>query len=74
MKWLQPLSLPDPTPVPPTFDEKHTPEHPYCDDLSCWCHTNLPYHDTVQHPDRRQSAQDAERAYRFFGIGRRGGR
>jgi hypothetical protein len=22
----------------------------YCDDLFCWCHSDVSYHDTIQHP------------------------
>jgi hypothetical protein len=25
----------------------HTLEHPYCGVLSCWCHTDVAYHDRV---------------------------
>lgn len=28
-------------------NEVHTPENPYCDDLSCPCHTDVDYHDQV---------------------------
>jgi hypothetical protein len=51
-----------------TFDAVHTPEHPYCDDPSCGCHINVAYHDEVQHPERRQTADEVQRAYTFFGI------
>jgi hypothetical protein len=27
--------------------EVHTPENPYCGELSCWCHTDVAYHDQV---------------------------
>lgn len=27
---------------------EHTLLNPYCLDLSCWCHTDLSYHETVQ--------------------------
>jgi hypothetical protein len=40
------------------FDGEHTPDHPYCTDPGCACHTNVSYHDEVQHPERR-SKNDA---------------
>jgi hypothetical protein len=30
-------------------DGVHTPEHPYCDDLNDWCHTDLEYHASFTH-------------------------
>jgi hypothetical protein len=27
--------------------DEHTLEHPYCGNLSCWCHSNSCYHSTV---------------------------
>jgi len=37
---------------------KHTAKKPYCDDTSCTCHTNLRYHDRVQHPERAERTAD----------------
>lgn len=49
-----------------SFDDEHTPSQPYCADPNCWCHTNLPYHDAVQHP--RRTRDEIDQAYGFFGI------
>jgi hypothetical protein len=44
-KWCQPQPVGSSA---PTFDdESHTPNHPYCSNLACWCHTSAPYHDEV---------------------------
>jgi len=37
---------------------KHTANKPYCDDTSCSCHTNLRYHDRVQHPEKRKQTDE----------------
>lgn len=43
------------------FDAIHTPERPYCRNLSCWCHTSIPYHDLVEKVlERQDSEQDQE--------------
>jgi hypothetical protein len=34
----------------PTFDSCHTPEQPYCTDLTCWCHFSVEYHVFVTSP------------------------
>ncbi len=57
-----------------TFDDVHTSLNPYCNDLNCWCHTNVSYHDDVQHPARRHTQEEVDQAFSFFGLGRRGGR
>jgi hypothetical protein len=48
------------------FDGVHTPDNPYCDDPSCWCHTDADYHEIVIHPQ----ATDAEiaQAFSYFGL------
>ena len=49
----------------------HTPENPYCDDLSCWCHTNVIYHDQVTSISFIATDAQVEQAYGFFGFGHR---
>jgi hypothetical protein len=56
------------------FDDVHTSLNPYCGNLSCWCHTNVSYHDDVQHPDRNPTQEEVNQAFSFFGLGRHGGR
>jgi hypothetical protein len=48
------------------FDGVHTWDVPYCGDSTCWCHTDIPYHELVTHP----GATDDElaQAYDFFGV------
>lgn len=50
--------------------EEHTTEHPYCGDLACWCHTNVEYHDDIQHPERHYTDEQVEQVYAFFGLKR----
>lgn len=50
-------------------DGKHTVEQPYCDDLTCWCHCDVAYHDLVVHPE--YSEDDVEQAYAFYEMVRR---
>jgi hypothetical protein len=38
----------------------------YCSDLSCWCHTDVEYHDTIQHPE--YSDEDLEQVYVFYEV------
>lgn len=47
-------------------EEEHTASNPYCGRPSCWCHTNVSYHEQVQHP----VPSDAEitQAYQFFEL------
>jgi hypothetical protein len=53
-----------------SFDEEvHTAENPYCSNLSCWCHTNVEYHDQVQHPVA--SEEQIDEVYNFFSIPRK---
>lgn len=47
-------------------DEVHTADSPYCDDLGCWCHTDVAYHGAVMHPAYLDG--DVEQAYGFYGI------
>lgn len=47
-------------------DGVHTAVRPYCGDLECWCHTDVEYHDEVQHPV--YSEGDVEQAYRFYHL------
>ncbi len=37
----------------------HTREYPYCDDLECWCHSNVGYHATVTRPFQATEAEAA---------------
>lgn len=46
--------------------EEHTPENPYCSDMSCWCHTDLDYHESVEYPEYSQ--EEIDRAYDFFDL------
>ena len=48
--------------------EVHTLDNPYCDDPGCWCHTDVDYHEWVQHPG--YSDEDVEQAYSFYGVDR----
>ncbi len=49
-----------------TFDTVHTPLNPYCDDVSCWCHSTSDYHDVVTQPLTNDG--DTTIAYAFFGV------
>ncbi len=49
-------------------DQVHTADNPYCGDLSCWCHTNLIYHDHVTQLPADVSDEDASHVFSFFGI------
>ena len=52
----------------------HTPEHPYCGDLTCWCHTSIPCHAWQENTlDRVHSEEEQEQARSFFGIGKKRG-
>ena len=44
----------------------HTVDHPYCDDLACWCHCDVGYHELVMHPGYSDS--DLELAYGFYAV------
>lgn len=50
------------------LDEVHTWACPYCEDLACWCHTSVVYHDALEHPG--YSEEDVKQAYDFFGLPR----
>jgi hypothetical protein len=52
-------------------EDVHTVDHPYCEDLSCWCHTDVAYHDEVTGPLLVVTDEQVGWAYRFFGVGRR---
>ena len=45
---------------------EHTPEHPFCDDMSCPCHQDQEAIDTLHgyHQDGLVSTQDADHIYR----------
>ncbi|MFL5627859.1 MAG: hypothetical protein ACJ788_19950 [Ktedonobacteraceae bacterium] len=49
-------------------EDLHTPDHPYCGDLSCWCHTDVAYHDQVTGPLPVVRDEQVAWAYRFFGV------
>jgi len=52
----------------------HTPENPYCSDLSCWCHTSIAWHAWQENTlDRVHSEQEHEQARSFFGMGKKRG-
>jgi hypothetical protein len=44
----------------------HTPENPYCDELSCWCHSDVSYHEDVTHPTATD--EEIDQAQTFFGF------
>jgi hypothetical protein len=54
------------------YDEEdvHTPEHPYCGNPGCWCHTNLDYHHQVTDfvPQSPYPVEQVQLAHRFLGI------
>ena len=52
-------------------EDVHTPDHPYCGDLSCWCHTDVASHDQVTGPFSAVMDEQVAWAYRFFGVFRR---
>lgn len=47
-------------------DGVHTAEGPYCGNPGCWCHTDVTYHDLVEHPVYLEG--ELEEAYGFFEI------
>lgn len=47
-------------------EDVHTATNPYCGDSSCWCHTDVAYHDTVEHPAYLDG--EVEQAYNFFEL------
>ena len=47
-------------------DGIHTVEQPYCWDLSCWCHTDVDYHDVVTHS--MATGMDVAQAYDFYEL------
>ena len=49
-----------------TLDLVHTPMQPYCADPTCWCHSDVAYHEDVTHPPVTDT--DILHAYAFLGI------
>jgi hypothetical protein len=52
-------------------DEIHTISNPYCDNLNCWCHTDLTHHAEVQNTLGHQTQEEEIQAFSFFGIRRK---
>ncbi len=48
--------------------EVHTAACPYCGDITCWCHTDVEYHEGVTEMGEASDEELAE-AYAFFGLG-----
>lgn len=48
------------------LDDVHTSDNPYCDDLDCWCHSDVEYHEDATHPD--VTDEEITTAHRFFGF------
>ncbi len=44
----------------------HTPENPYCGDLTCWCHSDADYHAEVLSAE--PTREEVEIAYLFFEL------
>ena len=51
-----------------TSADVHTQAYPYCEDLECWCHSDVSYHDDVTHP--QPSEEEMELAYQFWSLPR----
>jgi hypothetical protein len=49
-------------------EDLHTLDHPYCEDLSCWCHTDVAYYEQVTGPFVEVLDEQVAWAYRFFGV------
>lgn len=49
-------------------DGLHTARNPYCDDVSCWCHTDVAYHDWLQHP--AYSSEEVKQVFSFYEVWR----
>ena len=49
-------------------DGVHTPAHPYCRNVLCWCHTDVDYHDQVTGSFADVTEEQVEEAYSFFGV------
>lgn len=47
-------------------DGIHTPDQPYCDDIACWCHTDVLYHEAVT--EWPYSDEDIARVYTFYEL------
>lgn len=47
-------------------DGVHTPDTPYCADPSCWCHTDVDYHDLATSP--YSTDEEITLAYTFYGL------
>jgi hypothetical protein len=52
-------------------EDGHTPDNPYCGDYSCWCHTDVTYHEQVEYPVYQ--AGEIAQAYHFFELAPEGG-
>jgi hypothetical protein len=52
-------------------EEAHTSEHPYCGNLSCWCHSDVAYHEQVTELAPEVDEEQVEQAYGFFGLVRK---
>ena len=49
--------------------EVHTPGNPYCGNLSCWCHTDLDYHDQVTSASLGDEVDDSLFAFAMSTLG-----
>ena len=73
MRWFSSSRQQDVNQDVQTFDDDvHTPSHPYCNDLSCWCHVSVSYHRKVGQPldQQRQTEKRVLQAFSFFGLSR----
>lgn len=70
-RWQEPEDVPWVEREVGCEEDVHTLDHPYCEDLSCWCHTDVAYHDEVTGPFLAVIDEEVERAYGFFGVVRR---
>jgi hypothetical protein len=52
-----------------TYDDEHTASNPYCSDLSCWCHSSVPYHAEVTEMGETTTEEAYTQALSFFGVG-----
>lgn len=54
------------------MEEVHTPGQPYCDDVTCWCHTDASYHEVATHP--AATDEEVAQAYEFYELDPRKGK
>jgi hypothetical protein len=47
---------------------EHTPTHPYCGDLACWCHTDVAYHQVVTMVPVALDDRQLQALYACFGL------